>query len=946
MPSRKDIKNILVIGSGPIVIGQASEFDYSGTQACKALKEEGYRVVLLNSNPASVMTDHDIADATYIEPMTLDVAEKIVEKEKIDAYLPTVGGQMALNFAMQFSKNGLDKKYNFQIIGAKPEVIEIAENRQKFREQLVKSDIDCPLGFCTSSYKVAIEQISQCSFPVILRSSFTLGGKGSGIAYNMEEFTNIFLSCLVSSETGEVSVEEYLRGWKEFEMEIVRDSHDNCIVVCAIENINPMGIHTGDSITVAPTMTLTDKEYQRMRNLAFKVMRVIGVDTGGANVQFALQPSTGRIVVIEMNPRVSRSSALASKATGFPIASVAAKIAVGMTLDEIQNNVINKTAAFEPTLDYVVTKIPRFDLEKFSDIPGTLGPSMKSVGEVMAIARSFPESIQKAIRSLGKGYLGLTSQINITQSNEKIRAEILKNLKSATPVQIFYIADAFRYDISLDEVQSITMWDRWFLTQIQKIVLAEINLHKYGINYLERNLSHYKSLGYADKQLAIVLDIDEDAVLQLRHKHSIYPIYSRVDSCAGEYSTSTNYLYSTYILNSNEFSFCESNIKKDKKVIIIGSGPNCIGQGIEFDYACVHAAMTAKASGYQSIIINCNPETVSTDHEVSNKLYLAPLFPEDVLDIIHNEKTSDSLLGVIVCYGGQTAINLADDISKFCNILGTNLQSIHIAEDRKLFYNLLDDLSIRHPKTYTLNSVHDIKNMHTILFPVIARPSYVIGGKSIIKINNIDTLTDYLVTNSSILDSLLIEEFVEDAIEIEIDAISDGSSTYVAGIIEHVERSGIHSGDSTSVLPYFSLDSSIIDQAVICANSIAVALSIIGLFNVQFLIKNDVLYVIEVNPRASRTVPFIIKSTSVPIVKIATKVLLGSKLKDFGLDNKRAEFKGYSVKKPVFSNAIIGSKIIYGPEMYSTGEEMIFEKELNDALNKAKIDKNGVIKSQ
>jgi len=592
MPPRKDINNILVIGSGPIVIGQASEFDYSGTQACKALKKEGYRVVLLNSNPASVMTDHNIADATYIEPMTLDVVEKIIQKEKIDAYLPTVGGQMALNFAIQFSKMGLDKKYGFQIIGAIPEVIEIAEDRQKFREQLIKNGINCPSGFCTSSYEVAIQKINQCSFPVILRSSFTLGGKGSGIASNIDEFTNIFLSCLAASETGEVSVEEYLHGWKEFEMEIVRDSHDNCIVICAIENINPMGIHTGDSITVAPAMTLTDKEYQKMRFLAFKVMRVIGVDTGGANVQFALQPSTGRIVVIEMNPRVSRSSALASKATGFPIASVAAKIAVGMTLCEIQNNVINKTAAFEPTLDYVVTKIPRFDLEKFSDIPPTLGPSMKSVGEVMAIARSFPESIQKAIRSLGKKYLGLTSQIDTTQDSEEIRFKILKNLKNITPEQIFYIADAFRYNISLNEIQSITMWDKWFLKQIQNIVLAETDLRKYGIDYLEKKIAYYKSLGFTDKQLANILDVGEDTILQLRHKYSIYPIYSRVDSCAGEYSTSTNYLYSTYIINRNKFSLCESNIKREKKIIVIGSGPNCIGQGIEFDYACVHAAMT------------------------------------------------------------------------------------------------------------------------------------------------------------------------------------------------------------------------------------------------------------------------------------------------------------------------------------------------------------------
>lgn len=935
MPLRKDIKNILVIGSGPIIIGQASEFDYSGTQACKSLKEEGYRVVLLNSNPASVMTDPDISDATYIEPMTMEVIEKIIIKEKIDAYLPTVGGQIALNFAMELFYSGLDKKHKFQIIGANPHSIEIAEDRQKFKKTLYENEIKTAAGFCTSSYDLALQNIQSMSFPLILRSSFTLGGKGSGIAHNTDEFHNIFHACLEISKNGEVSVEAYLSGWKEFEMEVVRDSQDNCIVVCAIENINPMGVHTGDSITVAPTMTLTDKEYQKMRTLAFKVMRVVGADTGGANVQFALDPYTGNIVVIEMNPRVSRSSALASKATGFPIASVAAKIAVGMTLDEIKNNVINKTAAFEPTLDYVVVKIPRFDLEKFPGVSLNLGSSMKSVGEVMAIARSFPQALQKAIRSLGKGYAGLSLNTFSLDCAAISKEELTERLQKATPEQIFYVAEALRQNFDIEYIYAITKWDKWFLAQIKEIIDAEEHLVTQGINYLEKNLAYYKFLGFSDIRLAELLDVSTEVVLGLRVRHSIYPIYSRVDSCAAEYSSHTNYLYSTYLMNRSEFSICESGLIKEKSIIIIGSGPNSIGQGIEFDYSCVQASAAVKNCGYQSIIINCNPETVSTDSEVSNKLYFAPLFSEDVIDIITKEKLADNLAGIIVCYGGQTAINLAKNIKNVASILGTDIDGINLAEDRKAFYDMLDELHISHPKSIDLPLIEIMQIGQKLSWPIIVRPSYVIGGKAIAKLSNDQELAHYVNTNMSILDSLLAEEFVENAIEIEIDAIFDGTDLYVAGIIEHLDKAGVHSGDSMCVLPFFSVDSSIIDLAIKYARKIASALKIIGLFNVQFLVKNSILYVIEVNPRASRTIPFIIKSTGVPIVEIATKILLGSKLSNFGLDNKTCKINGYAIKKPVFSNKILGCEVQLGPEMCSTGEEMFFTEDLNELFIKA-----------
>ncbi len=937
MPPRKDIKNILVIGSGPIVIGQASEFDYSGTQACKSLKEEGYRVVLLNSNPASMMTDPDISDSTYIEPMTMEVIEKIIIKEKIDAYLPTVGGQIALNFAMELFYSGLDKKHKFQIIGANPRSIEIAEDRQQFKKTLSEHKIKTAAGFCTSSYNLALQNIQSFCFPLIIRSSFTLGGKGSGIALSIDEFHDTFHACLEISKNGAVSVEEYLVGWKEFEMEVVRDSQDNCIVVCALENINPMGIHTGDSITVAPTMTLTDKEYQQMRDLAFKVMRVVGVDTGGANVQFALNPYTGNIVVIEMNPRVSRSSALASKATGFPIASVAAKIAVGMTLDEISNNIIKKTAAFEPNLDYVVIKVPRFDLEKFPSASWDLGSSMKSVGEVMAIARSFPQSLQKAIRSLGKGYTGLSLNNFGKKDSEISQEKLMHNLQKASPEQIFYVAESLRQGFDVEFIRSITKWDKWFLTQIKEIIEAEKNLLAHGIYHLEKNLAYYKFLGFCDVRLAELVGVSVDIILELRVKHNIYFIYSKVDSCAAEYSTDTNYLYSTYLQNHSESSICEYTPTKEKSVIIIGSGPNSIGQGIEFDYLCVQASAAARSSGYQSIIINCNPETISTDHEVSDKLYFSPLFSEDVIDIIIKEKLTNNLAGVIVCYGGQIAINLAQDIQSVTNILGTDIEGIDLAEDRSAFYNLLDTLDIPHPKRINLPSINIKKVVPELSWPIIVRPSYVIGGKAIAKLSNEQELVRYAKTNALILDSLLAEEFIENATEMEIDAIFDGKDIYIAGTVEHLDKAGIHSGDSTCVLPFFSIDSHIMEIAIKYTRKIAFALKIVGLFNVQFLLKNSILYVIEVNPRASRTVPFIIKSTGISVVEIATKILLGAKLRDFGLDNKACQPNGYAIKKPIFSNKTLGCEVQLGPEMCSTGEEMIFAEDLIDLFIKAGI---------
>ena len=935
MPKRSDINTILIIGSGPIIIGQACEFDYSGTQACKALKEEGYKVVLLNSNPASIMTDSNIADITYIEPMTIEVIERIIINNKIDAYLPTVGGQKALNFAKEISELGLDKKYNLKYIGVTPEIIEKAENRKIFHDELLKNNIPCPNGFYTYSLDDALTKLKNFSFPVIVRSSFTLGGSGSGKAYNNEEFIRIFNNCLILSG-GYISVEEYLVGWKEFELEVVRDSKDNCIVVCSIENLNPMGVHTGDSITVAPTLTLRDKEYQKMRDLAFKVMRVIGVDTGGANVQFALNPENGKIVVIEMNPRVSRSSALASKATGFPIASVAAKIAVGLTLDEIDNNIINKTAAFEPVIDYIVTKIPRFDLEKFIELSPQLNSSMKSVGEVMSIAESFPESLQKALRSLGVGYNGLDTLIH-NATNHNIKINLTKRLQYGCDKQVLYIGDAFRQNFSIDEVHALTKWDKWFLLQIKNIIDAENKLFEYGIEYLKENFALYKSLGFSDLQLSKILFVPENDIYKLKMKENIFPVYRRVDACAAEFPTSTSYFYSTYLKNQGEFFLDESNISNtEKKIIIIGSGPNSIGQGIEFDYACVHASLAIQSLGIHSIMINCNPETISTDQAISNKLYLAPLYTEDIIDIIRQEETYATIEGIIISYGGQVALNLGKILAdKYgIKVLGNSIKSIDIAEERRLFYEFLDKLNIPHPITKLIKIDSNLtKQINHLPYPIIIRPSYIIGGKSIKLINNSMEFENYISKLDPSIKEVFLERFIDDACEFEIDALSDGEETYIASIIEHLEKAGIHSGDSISVLPYFSIDQEIIDQAINYTTTIAENLALKGLFNIQFVTKNKQLYVIELNPRASRTVPFIIKSLSIPLIDISTKILLGYKLKDFKLEPQVFKRKSYFIKRPVFSNKIIGSKINLGPEMTSTGEEMIPDVDLEYVLN-------------
>lgn len=935
MPKRNDINTILVIGSGPIIIGQGCEFDYSGTQACKSLREEGYKVVLLNSNPASIMTDANIADVTYIEPMNLEVIERIIINDNIDACLPTVGGQKALNFAKEMAERGIDKEYNIKFIGVTPEVIEKAENRKIFHDELVKKNIPCPKSFYAHSLNDALDQMHKICLPVIIRSSFTLGGNGSGIAYNNEEFISIFNKCLELSDSY-VSVDEYLIGWKEFELEVVRDSKDNCIVVCSIENLNPMGIHTGDSITIAPALTLRDKEYQQMRNLAFEVMRTIGVDTGGANVQFALNSETGKILVIEMNPRVSRSSALASKATGFPIASVAAKIAVGLNLNEINNDIINKTAAFEPAIDYIVTKIPRFDTEKFIDVSPKLGPSMKSVGEVMSIAQSFPESLQKALRSLGIGYNGLDSLIK--ESSFYLKSFITKNLKLSCEKQVLYIGDAFRQNFSLNKVHTLTKWDKWFLHQIKKIIDAEKKLLEFGIEYLEKNFELCKSLGFSDLQLSKLLAVPEEHIFKLRAKHNIFPIYRRVDACAAEFPTTTSYLYSTYLQNKSAFSLNEASISNDfeKKIIVIGSGPNSIGQGIEFDYSCVHASLTIRSLGMKSIMVNCNPETISTDQAISDKLYLSPLYPEDIRDIIRQEETYSPIEGIIISYGGQVALNLGKILSDKYNIkvLGTSIKSIDISEDRKLFYRFLDKFNIIHPLTNIIKNDNNIREeIQNIIYPIIIRPSYIIGGKSIKLINNSSEFKTYISKLSTNIKEIYIEQFIEEAQEFEIDAISDGEEVYIAGIIEQMEKAGIHSGDSTSVLPYFSIDDSLIEQAINYTNILAKNLELKGLFNIQFVVKDKQLYVIELNPRASRTIPFIVKTVSIPLVDISTKILVGKKLKEFNLKPQTFKSKNYFIKKPVFSNSIIGAKMNLGPEMTSTGEEMIPNVDIKYVLN-------------
>ncbi|GLR11563.1 carbamoyl-phosphate synthase large subunit [Chitinimonas viridis] len=912
MPKRTDIKSILIIGAGPIVIGQACEFDYSGAQACKALREEGYKVILVNSNPATIMTDPEMADVTYIEPITWEVVAKIVDKERPDAILPTMGGQTALNCALDLWRNGVLDKYKVELIGATPEAIDKAEDRQKFKLAMDKIGLGSARSGIAHTLDEALAVQSKLGFPAIIRPSFTMGGTGGGIAYNIEEFIEICTRGLDLSPTHELLIEESLLGWKEYEMEVVRDRNDNCIIVCSIENFDPMGVHTGDSITVAPAQTLTDKEYQIMRNASLAVLREIGVDTGGSNVQFSVNPKDGRLIVIEMNPRVSRSSALASKATGFPIAKVAAKLAVGFTLDELKNDITGglTPASFEPSIDYVVTKIPRFAFEKFPQANDRLTTQMKSVGEVMAIGRSLQESMQKALRGLETGLAGFDER---TTDVDKLAAE----LGAPGPERILYVADAFRLGMSLDDVFSHTKIDPWFLAQIEDLILDEKALAQRSLDSLDgAELRRLKRKGFSDRRLAILLGAEAAAVRARRHSFGVRPVYKRVDTCAAEFATNTAYMYSTY---EEE---CEAQPTNAKKIMVLGGGPNRIGQGIEFDYCCVHAALALRDDGYETIMVNCNPETVSTDYDTSDRLYFEPLTLEDVLEIVHVEKPA----GVIVQYGGQTPLKLARALeANGVPIVGTSPDMIDAAEDRERFQKLLHDLGLKQPPNATARNEKDALVLAAeIGYPLVVRPSYVLGGRAMQIVHSEDDLTRYMreavkVSNDS---PVLLDRFLNDAIEVDVDAISDGQAVVIGGIMEHIEQAGVHSGDSACSLPPYSLSQEMQDELRRQTVAMARALNVIGLMNVQFAIQGETVFVLEVNPRASRTVPYVSKATSRPLAKIAARCMVGQTLEAQGVHGEVIP-PYYSVKEAVFPFIKFpGVDSILGPEMKSTGEVM------------------------
>jgi len=894
MPKRTDIKSILIIGAGPIVIGQACEFDYSGAQACKALKEEGYRVILVNSNPATIMTDPNLADATYIEPIKPAMVAKIIEKERPDAILPTMGGQTALNTALALFNDGTLEKYGVEMIGAKKHVIEKAEDRQLFREAMDKIGLESARSAMVRTFEDAVKALEVTGLPAIIRPSFTLGGEGGGIAYNREEFEQIVRNGLAISPTHEVLIEESILGWKEYEMEVVRDNADNCIIICSIENVDPMGIHTGDSITVAPALTLTDKEYQIMRDASLAVLREIGVDTGGSNVQFAVNPDNGRLIVIEMNPRVSRSSALASKATGFPIAKIAAKLAVGYTLDELDNDITGVTpASFEPTIDYVVTKIPRFTFEKFPGAKPLLGTAMKSVGEAMSIGGCFAESLQKGLRSMETGLTGL-NEVKIEGAPDK--AAIRAKLTQPIPFRILYAAQAFRHGLTLKEIQGATKFDPWYLKQIEMLVAEEEKVRANGIPTDRQELLRLKKLGFSDARLAELAGKDEDAVRADRHALGLRPVYKRIDTCAAEFPSRTSYMYSMYEGDGFVEPENEAEVTDRKKVIILGGGPNRIGQGIEFDYCCVHAAYALREAGIEAIMVNCNPETVSTDYDTSDRLYFEPLTAEDVIELCQLEQSNGELLGVIVQYGGQTPLKLSAALEKAgVPILGTSPDSIDLAEDRDRFQALINKLGLRQPANGIARSVQ-------------------VSGKS----------------------PVLIDSFLQDAIEIDADAVSDGENVFVAGIMQHIEEAGIHSGDSACSLPPYSLDEAMIERLKEQTVQLAKALDVIGLMNVQFAIKDDIIYLIEVNPRASRTVPFVAKATGNPIAKIGARIMAGEKLGDFEIDH--GPFKHIAVKEAVLPfNRFPGVDTLLGPEMRSTGEVMGLDTDFGRAFAKAQM---------
>ncbi|WP_094751799.1 carbamoyl-phosphate synthase large subunit [Psychromonas sp. CD1] len=932
MPKRNDLKSVLIIGAGPIIIGQACEFDYSGAQACKALKEEGYRVILVNSNPATIMTDPELADATYIEPIHWKVIEKIIAKERPCAILPTMGGQTALNCALELEQKGVLKKYNVEMIGATADAIDKAEDRSRFDAAMKKIGLECPRAGIAHNMDEAYGVLDMVGFPCIIRPSFTMGGTGGGIAYNKEEFEDICSNGLSLSPTHELLIDESLIGWKEYEMEVVRDKNDNCIIVCCIENIDPMGIHTGDSITVAPAQTLTDKEYQIMRNASLAVLREIGVETGGSNVQFGINPEDGRMVLIEMNPRVSRSSALASKATGFPIAKIAAKLAIGYTLDELQNDITGgKTpASFEPTIDYVVTKIPRFNFEKFANANDRLSTQMKSVGEVMSIGRNLQESLQKALRGLEVGADGFTPIVDL--NDPCAQEKVIYELREAGAERIWYIGDAFRLGMSVEDIYRLTMIDKWFLMQIEDLILEEQKVLEKGIKALDKTyLRALKRKGFSDSRLATILSVNEADIRQLRESFNLHPVYKRVDTCAAEFSSDTAYMYSTY---DEE---CEAKPTNNKKIMILGGGPNRIGQGIEFDYCCVHAAMALREDGFETIMVNCNPETVSTDYDISDRLYFESITLEDVLEIVRIEKP----LGVIVQYGGQTPLKLARELeAQGVPIIGTSPDAIDCAEDRERFKKIVQRLGIKQPDNDTVLSIKEaISVAQRIGYPLVVRPSYVLGGRAMEIVYDDVDLTRYFseVVSPSNQSPILLDRFLDDAIEVDIDAICDGTDVVIGGIMEHIEQAGVHSGDSACSLPAYTLSQEIQDKMRANIKALALELGVIGLMNTQLAVKDNEIYMIEVNPRAARTVPFVSKATGVPIAKIAARVMTGKSLRELGVF-KEVIPAYYSVKEVVLPfNKFPGSDPILGPEMHSTGEVMGVGDTFSEAYSKAEL---------
>jgi carbamoyl-phosphate synthase large subunit len=968
MPKRTDIQSILVIGAGPIVIGQACEFDYSGTQAIKALKEEGYRIVLVNSNPATIMTDPDLADATYVEPITPEIVAKIIAKERPDAVLPTMGGQTALNTALALAQDGTLQKYGVEMIGADAEAIDKAEDRQKFRDAMDKIGLESARSGVAHTLDEALKVLERTGLPSIIRPSFTLGGTGGGIAYNREEFEHIVRGGLIASPTTEVLIEESLLGWKEFEMEVVRDRKDNCIIICSIENVDPMGVHTGDSITVAPALTLTDKEYQIMRNASIAVLREIGVETGGSNVQFAVNPKDGRLIVIEMNPRVSRSSALASKATGFPIAKVAAKLAVGYTLDEIMNDITGVTpASFEPTIDYVVTKIPRFAFEKFKGAEATLSTAMKSVGEVMAIGRTIHESLQKALRGLETGLSGFNFVDRLVgASHDQLRSELAQR----TPDRLLNTAQAIREGLPLAEINRVAGYDMWFLERIAEIVAAENEVMANGLPRDAEGLRKLKAMGFSDKRLAYLAlqsanlhpgtrratargsgliheavkamtgGVTEGEVRALRHKLGVRPVFKTIDTCAAEFQAQTPYLYSTYEAPTFGEAENEANPSDRKKIVILGGGPNRIGQGIEFDYCCCHACFALEEAGYETIMVNCNPETVSTDYDTSDRLYFEPLTAEDVLEILHVEMSNGELVGVIVQFGGQTPLKLAQALAEAgVPILGTSPDAIDLAEDRERFAALVNKLGLKQPENGIARSREEaVAVAARIGYPVLTRPSYVLGGRAMEIVDDQAQLENYIETAVQVSgDSpVLIDRYLRDAIEVDVDALCDGTDVVVAGVLQHIEEAGVHSGDSACSIPPYSLSADIIAEIERQADALARALGVRGLMNIQFAVKGDEVYLIEVNPRASRTVPFVAKAVGSPIAKIAARVMAGEKLADLPKINR--DIAHVAVKEAVFPFARFpGTDPVLSPEMKSTGEVMGIDSNFNLAFAKAQL---------